>query len=235
MLSPVFRPGQHHGADRVNHRYGVAVDVIVRLGLGFAYHHAVVPSPLGQIALFQNADEQVPQLIGGAVPHPSQVLTRRGGNGRQVVGIHGEIVGLDAGDMMLFGNGIIQAAEVGAHHGVRAVAGVVQVVQQHRRHIPEGLFQLSQETHAVHAWLHHVAHDLHRVAGKLVVIQPRIANHLFKARKGGDGNLMSTVFQFAPQQHIRTHIPCGANGQHGDFHGILPILQPQSGKFRRYS
>ena len=228
VLVPVGGPGHHQRADGVDHRHGVSLDVIIRPGLDGALLHAVFLPPLGQVTLFQRTDEQIPQPVGGLVPVLAPVQPRGGGNGGHVVGIHGAVVGLDAGDTVLLGNGIEQASEVGAHHGVRTLAGAQQIPQQHRRDIPDGFLKLGEVAHPHSAGLHQVGHQLLHIPRHREKLQPRLPDHALKGREGGHGNFMAALLQFLPQQHIRPHIACGTNAQHRDIHASPPFLSVRS-------
>ena len=222
MLVPCLGAGQHHGTHGINHRHRAVAHVVVGLGLQLAHFQPIVDAPLGQVPLLQQADEQIPQLVGGAVPCLAQPLPGGRGNGRGIVGIHGEIVGLNAGNVVLLGNRIIQAAEEGTHHGVRIIAGMGQVIEQHGRDVPDGILEFLQEGHAVHAGLHHIGHQLHYVAGERIILQPILGDQLFKAGERRNGDLMPAGFQLPAQQHIGAHVARGTDGQHGYLHTCSP-------------
>ena len=220
MLPPPPGSGHYQRTNGVDHGDGVPLQRIVRLGADLPHGKTLRLSPIRQVALFQQTDQEIAQLVAGQVPALALVQPGRRGNRRYPVGIHGEVLGLNTGNVVFLRNGVEHGAKEGAAHGIGTIDGLHQIIQQSREDVLQALLHLIQKACAVYTGLHQVAHYLHHVPGQGKKMQSGFFCHFTERGKGGYGNLMPPLFQFFSQQHIRPHIAHGTNGQHGDSHSF---------------
>ena len=129
---------------------------------------------------------------------------------------------LDAGDVVLFGDGIDHRAEERADDRLRVLAALLQRVKELRQIVQQRVLKLGQEREAVRAG----GHDRHKnvldAAGQRREIQSGLRDHFFRHIKADDRYLVPALFKLLAQQHIGAHVARRSDSHHRYPHSISP-------------